>query len=100
MLVVVDVELAVRQVLKEQVDRRRAVVFHALFRGAATFNDLQEFRELDLATPIVIDGRNNVLDLLAGVDEPEGDQRILQFVDSYGAAAVGIQRVEIRPQLF
>lgn len=74
-VVTVDVHLPTSEILKKQINGRRAIILHSLLGAAAALDNSQEFLELYLA--ILINRRHNLLDLLPIIHETQSNQRLL-----------------------
>lgn len=88
MIITIDIHLSTGQVLKEEVNGSCAIVFDTLFRATAAFDDAEKFSEFYLT--IIIDRGHNLLNLLPIVDEAEGNERVLELIDSNTATAVRV----------
>lgn len=99
MLIAINLHIATRQILKEEINGGRAIVLGAFLGIAATLDDIEELSEFDHLGPVFVDGLDDLLNLLPVVDEAECDQRVLQFVHANAAGSVVVERVEVVPQL-
>ena len=73
MFVSINLHVTTSKIFKEQVNSSSSIILRSLLGITATFDNLKEFVKLNHFRSIVINGLNNLLDLLAIINKSKSD---------------------------
>ncbi len=90
-------ELLRSQLFEEVINSASAVVLNFSVFGCrwASFNDADEFSKLNLGRAIFVNKLNNFDHLLSVLDQTQGYQWVLQFINANWSWAIVVKTVEV-----